>query len=170
MRAKLGREALAWLGLVAVTLAVYTGSILPLDHQRELAYSFDIEFKSFEMHWDMSRSAVLGALLKYRHVMGFAVFFIFAFNAFRKRKLVNSLALSFVFSLVIEISQGFIATRSGQVQDIIANTFGMYLGMIAVYGWREISYAVKSEVAEAQVLTAQVWSKAQGNRPHSRRS
>lgn len=173
MRAKLSREALTWLGLVAVTLAVIAGSILPFDHHRGIAFTFDIQFKPFELHWDLSRTAALKAVEKHRHVVGFAVFFIFAYNAFRSRKLVYAWALSTVFSFAIEVAQSFIASRSGQLQDIVANFFGIYLGLIIVYGWRELSYAVKGEIEESQaqiqsrVIKAQAWSGAPDNRLRS---
>jgi len=73
---------------------------------------------------------------KSNHLLAFAVMAVLGCKAFPQR-LDNMLLGLLAYGALIEILQSFTPTRSGEFVDLLADSFGILLGWIAVrlWGW-----------------------------------
>lgn len=132
---------LGWIGFFVLSALILTAALVPVNAAHE--YDLDIMFRlhEFRFGWNVSLWAVGSSAFKPNHVASFTLVYMYAYALVRKRKMLSALGISFLLSVVIEVAQGFVPTRTGQLQDVIGNVVGTYLGIIAMFAYREFSAA-----------------------------
>lgn len=125
-----------WLVLAAVLLfvfAIFVAAALPLDSNRQIDLAGNIQFKSqYVVEAHGTSHMILFSARKLSHVIPFGILFALVYVvARRKRALVATLVTSAV-AILVEIEQGFIASRSAKVDDLAALFVAIPLSYFAI--------------------------------------
>jgi hypothetical protein len=122
--------------IVILGLAAYC-SLIPDESEMRTKHHGTAWKTQYEFKTDMSSRAVGQSAVKRDHIMCFAILFALGSAiAGRGRQLLIWVGL-LALGLAIEIAQGFINTRSGQVSDLIPDLMGMIIGSLIAAALRD---------------------------------
>lgn len=108
-------------------------SFLPLDTYSRNHRTHQSRFKqTYEFGTDISAKAIINSATKLDHIAAFTVIFILAALVFGVDKLCITFVSSFAFGVFIEVVQGSIYGRSGQVTDLIPDIMGIIIGFVII--------------------------------------
>ena len=127
--------------LVAMTGAMFIGAALPLDSTRHIDFSKEIQLKpAYEIEASLALKDILFSARKLSHVFPLGLLFIVSYFLATKRRLRVALFVTTMVSILIEITQGFIATRSAKVHDLAALVIAIPLAYFVIKLWKTLHF------------------------------
>jgi VanZ family protein len=84
---------------------------------------------------------------KANHFMAFFVLYILLSMAYEKLTILKRVALLFLYGWQIEFVQSFIPGRFFSLYDIVADTVGIFIGVVLYYAYEKIKSSTKEASA-----------------------
>lgn len=136
------KACVRWLilaALLVLVIAIFVAAALPLDANRNIDLSRDVQLKPYyELEAHGSLEVIWFSARKLSHVIPFCVLFALSYSIARKKRAFVASLTTTTVAILVEIEQGFVATRSAKVDDLAALFVAIPLAYFAVKAYEAL--------------------------------